>query len=313
MTVVLSILLILITLITDCDGFRSPAVRTNVCRRCAWNRYALTFLQNAPPGRDEVLERENEKLKETNIPANSDKETTLTLRGEVFVTSAELPKASIDDIGDFFQTKTNRDLLVTGGGERSCNELKATPQQLNDWKNKCSLLGATQPDENDPILSIVSRGIEFPGLKVESNALIGAKYIEEDKNQRINSGKRGIPRYEFVLVTTEQIVSGLAPAVWIFKKLTGAENNSTEENLTSNSLSTVTYEEMENGKIVFRTDAYLSIGVTFPKLLLKILPGDKKTIEKRGGKSIVKTLDKDILDSMKSLEKAYSERFDFTL
>ena len=67
--------------------------------------------------------------------------------------------------------------------------------------------------------------------------------------------------------------------------------------------------ENRNNNIVFQTKSYLSIGITFPKFLLKILPGDKETIEKRGGISIVKTLDKDLVQSMEAFEKAYLNKF----
>ena len=306
-------ILLLAASIADSNSLRNFAFRPNNHRLCSWSQNALTILRNVPPECDEVLGKEKEILKETIIPRSSDEETTLTLRGDFFCSSADLPKTSIEDVDEFFRIKANRDLLVTGGGARPCSEIKATPQQLKDWKHQCDLVGATQPDENDSILSIVSRGIQFPGLNVESNALIGAKYVKiEDEKIGHVRGKTANPRYEFVLIATEQIVSGLPPAVWLYKKLTGAGNSGDDENSTFDSLSTVTYEAKENGKIAFRTDSFLSIGVTFPKFLLKILPGDKKTIEERGSKSIVKTLDKDVVQAMKSLEKEYLESFNFT-
>jgi len=282
---------------TASNGLHIPPVGPNNCRLSSSHRTAFTILR----AKNEYDDREEE--------------TTLTLRGQISVDSADLPKTSIEDVVEFFRTKTYRDLLVTGGGERPCSEIKLTPIQLNDWRSRCSALGACQPNENDSILSIVSRGIQFPGLKVESNALIGVKYVEseEEEIQRIDdrAEKISIPRYEFVLLANEQVVSGLAPAVWIFKKLTGADKNGGDENSKFDSLSTVTCKENKNGNIVFRTEALLSIGVTFPKFLLKILPGDKKTIEERGSKSIIKTLEKDISQSMNSFEKAYLETFDF--
>eukprot|EP00536_Pseudo-nitzschia_multiseries_P013829 jgi/Psemu1/310307/fgenesh1_kg.619_\ len=173
---------------------------------------------------------------------------------------------------------------------------------LSDWKSRCLALSACEPDENDSILSVVTRGIEFPGLKVSTSSSIGVKYVEMERTS---------PRYEFVLLANEQTVSGVPPAVWAFRKLTGSDKNGSGDNSKFKSLTTVTYEEKENGKVVFKTDGFLSIGITFPKFLLKILPGDKKTIEERGGKSIVKTLDKDVAQSMKAFEKTYLDKFDF--
>ena len=184
---------------------------------------------------------------------------------------------------------------MTCGGTRPCSEIEPTPEQLDDWKRRCKSLGAIgEPNAKDPVLTVVSPGIQFPGLKVESNALIGAKYNE--------NGSNGFPFYEFVLLDTKQIVSGLPPAVWIFNKLTGGNKNSGD----FDSLTTVSAREnKDKGTIVFATDSLLSIGVTFPKLLLKILPGDKATIEERGGKAVLKTLDRDITKSIQAFEKAY--------
>ena len=237
--------------------------------------------------------------------------TTLTLQGVTTASSNPVPKVSDDELSEFFRTLSYRNLLITGGGERPCSEIEVTPDILDDWKRKCRILGAIEPNENDSILSIVSPGIQFPGLKVESVGMVGIKFIDEHQP----------PRYEFVLLSNDQKASGVAPAVWIFNQLTGNndKNDGKDNNSKLKSLSTVTYQEVVlkegeednggNNSIVFQTKSYLSIGITFPKFLLKILPGDKETIEKRGGKSIVKTLDKDLVQSMEAFEKAYLNKF----
>jgi hypothetical protein len=239
--------------------------------------------------------------------------TTLTLQGDTTTISNPVPKVSDDELSEFFRTLSYRNLLLTGGGERPCSEIEVTPDILDDWKRKCRILGAIEPNENDPILSVVSPGIQFPGLKVESVAMVGIKFIDEQQP----------PRYEFVLLANDQKASGVAPAVWIFNKLTGKnadDDNGKDNNSKLKSLSTVTYQEVVeeggeeednggNNNIVFQTKAFLSIGITFPKFLLKILPGDKETIEKRGAKSIIKTLDKDLVQSMEAFEKAYLNKF----
>jgi len=263
---------------------------------------------------------------------DGDDETTLTLQGKIVVDSNPLPKPNKSSntneelllVSEFFRTKSYRNLLVTGGGERSCTELTViTPQQLQNWKEQCRILDASEPDENDCILSIVTPGIQFPGLKVESLAMIGVKYIEQQEkiddnvvisdasstttttpilNNNSDNASKLVPRYEYVGLANEQTASGIPPAVWIFNKLTGGGGT---ENTKFKSLSTVSYFQNNNNKIVFQINAFLSIGISFPKFLLQILPGDKKTIEGRGGKSILKALDKDVQQSMKAFEKAY--------
>jgi hypothetical protein len=252
------------------------------------------------------------KEEESALKTEEKEETTLTLQGEITISSNPVLKVSDDELSEFFRTPSNRNLLITGGGERPCSEIEATLDILDDWKRQCLSLSACEPNENDSILSVVSPGIKFPGLKVESVAMVGVKFIDE----------RQAPRYEFVLLANDQKASGLAPAVWIFNKLTGKnddddnDNDGKENNSKIKSLSTVTYQELveeeDNGgntNIVFQTTSFLSIGIKFPKFLLKILPGDKKTIEERGGKSIIKTLDKDVVQSMKAFESAYLNKF----
>lgn len=263
---------------------------------------------------------------------DDDDETTLTLQGKIVVNSNPLPtpnksSTTTDEdlvlVSEFFRTKSYRNLLVTGGGARPCTELSvSTPQQLQQWKEQCRLLGASEPDEQDCILSIVTPGIQFPGLKVESLALVGVRFIEKqeknddtvmanDESSKTTTSTTTIPndnksmvvpRYEYVGLANEQTASGIPPAVWIFNKLTGGGGT---ENTKFKSLSTVTYFQNNNNQIVFQINAFLSIGISFPKFLLQILPGDKKTIEGRGGKAILKTLDKDVQQSMKAFEKAY--------
>jgi hypothetical protein len=92
--------------------------------------------------------------------------TTLTLQGDTTTISNPVPKVSDDELSEFFRTLSYRNLLLTGGGERPCSEIEVTPDILDDWKRKCRILGAIEPNENDPILSVVSPGIQFPGLKV---------------------------------------------------------------------------------------------------------------------------------------------------
>jgi len=326
MKISLTVPLLLAAWITDCDSLlRSFAVVRPTGNSHHRSRSFDRIARSDPRNHDRTTIRSSIE-KETSLEArrsggdddDDDDESTLTLRGDFSFASADLPVEASNGNGgidDFFRRKDTRDLLVTGGGERPCVETKPTPSQLKDWKKRCASLGAVgEPDENDPVLSVVSRGIQFPGLKVESNALIGAKYVAATSTTTKNTNTKNTnPRYEFVLLSTKQIASGLPPAVWVYRKLTGSD----DENSTFDSLSTCTYEERENnndnndGTVAFRTDAFLSIVVKFPRFLTRILPVDKTTMEERGGKSIAKTLDKDIMQSMKSLEKAYLESFDF--
>lgn len=247
----------------------------------------------------------DEKTKETEDGGDGEHEkATLELRGEVSIASNPLPKTSDVKLVEFFRASASRNLLLNGGGERPCNEVEITPELLDDWRNRCVSLGACEPDEQDSVLEVVSRGIQFPGFRVKSVATVGVKYVQNNVD---DEDSLPTPRHEFVLLKNDQTASGLPPAVWIYKKLTGADSN--KDNSNFKSLSTVSYEQ-KGDVVVFRTDAFLCIGITFPKFLLRILPSDKHIIEEKAGKSIQKTLDKDVSQSMQAYENAYLSNLD---
>jgi hypothetical protein len=290
-----------------------PGVKSfDSASKMAFAQKSSTTMRNLcvspPPSLQEHLSDEtlvvDDRTKETEVGDGDHEETTLLLRGEISIASNPLPKTSDAKLVEFFQTPACRNLLLNGGGERPCNEVEVTQELLDDWRNRCVSLGARQPNEKDSILAVVSRGIQFPGLNVKSIATVGVKYVEDDDDDvnRPDDLELPTPRHEFVLLKNDSEASGLAPAVWIYNKLSGADSN--KDNSNFKSLSTVSYEEKDD-VVVFRTKAFLSIGITFPKFLLRILPGDKSTIEEKAGKSIQKTLDKDVAQSMQAYEKAY--------
>jgi hypothetical protein len=227
-------------------------------------------------------------------------EASLILKGEISAKSASLPIVCEERLLKFFRTPSFRNLLVSGGGQRPVENLPLTETLLDDWTEKCKALGAALPDKDDSVLAVESRSIEFPGLKVTSTATVGVKYVDQDP-----------PRHEFVLLGTQEEAKGLPPVVWIYKKLTGADQKKQgKDSSDAKSLSTVSCET-NNGNVVFRTKSFLQIGITFPKVLLKILPGDKATIEEKASSSVQKTLEKDVVQSLKAYESAYTNEMKF--
>ena len=223
-------------------------------------------------------------------------ETTLELKGVVEVSSNPLPSLPADKMASFFESKEVRNMLVTAGGKRPCEELSAAGAILEEWKEACSVVGAQLPDESDSPLSVKTGGIDFPGLHLTSKAKIGAKLVQEPS-----------PRYEFVLIGDEQTVTGLPPVTWVYNKLTGAgkDGEKSGNNSSTSSLTTISYDETADGKTVIKSNASLSIEVKFPSILLKIMPTNKEKAEETGGNALCKTLEKDVQASMEAVEKAY--------
>ena len=106
-------------------------------------------------------------------------ETTLELKGVVEVSSNPLPSLPADKMASFFESREIRNMLVTAGGKRPCEELSAAGAILEEWKEACSVVGAQLPDESDSPLSVKTGGIDFPGLHLTSKAKIGAKLVQE--------------------------------------------------------------------------------------------------------------------------------------
>mmetsp|Transcript_23720 Transcript_23720/g.26168 ORF Transcript_23720/g.26168 Transcript_23720/m.26168 type:complete len:287 (+) Transcript_23720:58-918(+) len=249
-----------------------------------------------------------ENCKDTAIAATTttdDRTATLTFDCTATFTSDSITtKAGApEEVSDFFEK--NRNCMVSAGNQREVIELEQiTEDLLLEWKEKCNDLGAVKPDStSDKILRVKTGGVDFPGFSLKSNALIGSKLLLSDES----SG--GYPTYEFTLIRDERVVNGLGPVVWIFKKLTGDDDEKKKKDRTlASSLSRVTMTGSSSDTVVFRSDVDFKIQVTFPKLLLRILPVSKEKAEAQGSEAIMKTLDKDITAVMKALYKLWEEK-----
>lgn len=241
--------------------------------------------------------------KDTEESTQNDKTSKLTLAAKIKLTSQPLPlKEGEEQLQRFFQLPEHRNLLVTAGGKRPCDEIELTPELVQEWKTACEGVAASQtPNENDTAVLVKTGGIDLPGLHLVSLTKIGVKLIEKTEARS--------PQYEMTLIGDERTVKGLPPVVWIFNKLTGASSGG-EGGTTTKSLTTVRYEITDNSKVVFQTDSFLSITVKFPAVLLKILPTNKEKAEETGSKAITKAVQKDLEASMKSFEEAYLKWID---
>ena len=209
--------------------------------------------------------------------------------------------SSKEKLEDFFQKPENRALLATAGGKRKWEEIEATPQILQDWKDVCDEQGIQYPDgEDDAILSVQTGGIDFPGLHMKTVAKIGVKLTKNPNDASL--------QYEYSLLGDERFVTGLPPIVWIFNKLTGSgkESDGTQDASTK-SLSVVGYKIVDDDKVIFTIDTRLEVKVKFPSILLKLLPTNKEKAEQTGSQAITKAVEKDIVGAMKVFQEAYLE------
>lgn len=222
------------------------------------------------------------------------KQVTLNLGASIDAESSSLPVK--DEINVFL--KENWGLLISAGGKRAYSSLKVTDELRSQYKQQCETVKVT-PSDDFEVVSVITGSISFPGLALTSCAKIGVQASSENK-------------YEFVFIGDTREVKGSPPIVWIYNKLTGSggtdDNNSSSDgsNAGPKSLTSVTYRISEkNNTVVFQTETFLEIMVSFPALLMKILPTNKEKAEEQGASAIKKTLEKDVIASMKAFEEAY--------
>ncbi|KAI2505479.1 hypothetical protein MHU86_8910 [Fragilaria crotonensis] len=235
----------------------------------------------------------------TNVEAN-DKDASLVFRLDSVFSSDPVPAATPQEILAFFQEPVQRNCMVSAGNTRKVEELEHSDELLKLWKRRSPELGATDPDESDSILKVEAGGMHFPGLTLTSEAYIGAKLLEPSGD--------GYPVYEFSLIVDKQRVEGFKIAVWIFNKLTGADDDTSKNKAVSRSRTEVTATTMEDGQTIFQFHLSFTIQVFFPKLLLRILPVSKEKAEEQGSAAIGKALEKDLNNAMKVLRQQFLER-----
>lgn len=238
--------------------------------------------------------------------SNEKATTTLHFKGnKVFKTSVPL---KADNIETLFVSnlKDIRKLLLSGSGNNNAEILseEESNKLMNEWKKQTVKVGALTPNaEEHPELDVICRvntsGINFVGLEVKSDALIGTKLVLNENSS---------PEIQLVFVKDSQYAEGPKILVWIFNKLTGKDDKKAktekEQMVTSFSKFYATSSN-EGDDISLVIETSLDIAVQFPKFLLKILPVSKEKAEEQGSNSILKTLDKDTGASLKRIEEYF--------
>ena len=199
------------------------------------------------------------------------------------------------------------------------NEVELLPnEQANEtiyklWEGQCASVGGEYPNAKDAIFTIKTGGMNFSGLKIRSNSLIGVKYLNPFEYQNEDKKTTKQPEYQLVFIKDSRFVEGPRLLIWIFNQLTGAKGKQKdkEEESTVRSISRFTCDESPDGKTVeFTIKSKLEIVVEFPSILLKILPVSKEKAEEQGSASVLKTMGKDIEAVLPHVRQCYCEAFD---
>jgi hypothetical protein len=228
-------------------------------------------------------------------------QATLTFNCDSAFTSEPVPGATPQEIFAFFEQPAQRNCMISAGNIREVHDVDDEGYLLELWKQRSLETGACEPDASDSVLRVITGGMNFPGLSLTSEAYIGAKLLEPQSNSVY-------PVYEFTLIKDAQQVTGFKPAVWIFNQLTGANGDATKDKNKAQTLSKVTAGTTEDGQTVFQVLVKFAITVSFPKVLLRILPVSKEKAEEQGSDAIGKTLEKDLQNAIKTLRQQYLDQ-----
>ncbi len=283
--------------------------------------------------------------------------TSLHFRGEKVYKSDPVPiiHTNSNDLASFFADTEVRSLLLNGDREDSIEIVprkEVDDNMINLWIQQCEIVGGLRPSlddaddvdgvdgvddvDADAIFRVNTGKMNFSGLKISSNSLIGVKYLKDgdiinsennndDNNDANNDNK---PEYQLVFIKDSPIVQGPRILVWIYNQLTGSNKNknvnktaakdgsdtNTDENekeQTVRAFSRFTYETTPDGKsLIFSVESKLEVVIKFPSLLLKIMPVSKEKAEEQGSESVLKAMGKDIEAVLPKVRDYYLKTFE---
>lgn len=242
-------------------------------------------------------------------------------------TSSDDKNNNNDDNGilSFFQDEEVRSILLNGDRENSIELIKKeniNQAMIDLWMQQAEVVGGDVPSmsNGDVVFQVNTGTMNFSGLKISSNSLIGVKYL--------NTNEKEQPEYQLVFIKDKPVVGGPRILVWIYNRLTGngksgkkkTKNGQTDDDdnddndgkeQSVNAFSRFTYETTPDGKsIVFSVESTLEVIVKFPSLLLKVIPVSKEKAEEQGSASVLKAMGKDIEAVLPKVRSHYVKMFE---
>jgi len=258
---------------------------------------------------------------------------------------------SFASIQSFFQEESDelRKLLLGGAGNNPAMILSQAESiaMKEDWLEQARNSGGDDPspetNRGDMVCRVNTVGMNFAGLVIKSDAMIGTKLvfpnsdcvnnISSNGNANANSNSDSItdddststtaassPEFQLTFIKDSQKVTGPRFLVFIFNKLTGRDEGKEgkdgggggsgggegkEQAVTS--FSRFFAEQSSETEATFVIETSLDIAIKFPSLLMKILPVSKEKAEEQGSASVIKTLVKDTGASLERIATYYTQ------
>jgi hypothetical protein len=230
--------------------------------------------------------------------------------------------ANSEWLTDFFFRDQHRDMLLTGGDNNLVELIREPDVGLYHlWDREASRCGFAKPVVGDAILRVTTKGVNFPGVVLRVVGTLGCKKVD------LPTG----PELQTTLLGDELHAEGSEPLVWAFNKLTGSggdrkgrgqglpdpvsflfdpfqtasrRQSKPEKQRKTHSTNRIAVENTVGG-LVFCSTARLSIDVSFPTVLLNVLPVSKRMAEEQGSAAILKVVERDIGPSLEKLRMHY--------
>lgn len=209
---------------------------------------------------------------------------------------------SIKNLDEFFFRDENCNKLLAGGADNRVEVYRHPEKELyRAWKAEALKSGVAKPVVGDSVLRVTTTGIQFPGLTLKTMATVGCKQVISPNG----------PELQITLIRDVLQPQGPTSLVWIFNQLTGSggdrpgKSSSGPERESRTHSTNRIIADSTNDEVVFSSAVRLVVNVSFPSILLTILPVNKRMVEKQVSNAINKVVERDIGPSMEALHSRY--------
>lgn len=281
-----------------------------------------------------VKQSSNQKSGKTSLEFHA----STTYDTEPLLSKSASSKILEQKLSEFMFEDSHRDLILAGADSQNQVEVVEDPHDdlFEVWQEETERQSHLEAPvlEEDAILQVTTDGIHFPGLQLKTTATVGCKKVMSN----------GTNSLQITLLEDELDATGSDALVWVFHHLTGTghKHNDTghhfhlphlhlphlrghkddddkeqeeehhddtehphhhhERRTHSTNIISAKYVD---DSIVFSSTADLTISVSFPSFLLKILPVSAEMAETQGSEAIHKVVTRDIGPSLEMLKKQF--------
>lgn len=249
-----------------------------------------------------LLEVRPFQLSRTSLRARKNKrvqQEVLTFQGDYYTSSNAISSSNKRDLVDYFESNRCRDLILSAGGTRCVSQHPLTPQLADLWSQASAHFDSPCLPETGDVLNSIDTITQFPGIKTTNTVFNAIKLIE--------GNTKGLPEYEILLVAEKRRVEGPRPLVWLFHKLTGCENKTTDDFSPPQShvQARVSLVEEHHREFAFQARVEFEFVMRFPAIFLRLLPNSKRKVEKQGSAAVSKVIAQHINAVVGSLRDAF--------